>query len=120
MIQRRSAMTLRSWVAPMAVILAVTLVGDVGVALHPRFTENKLIYFTYHKPSGSAAPNAPGGNAPGVITLARARWDGTALIDAKDLFSATPSGNASRIVFGRDGMLYMTVGFGDPLPPYTN
>jgi glucose/arabinose dehydrogenase len=25
-----------------------------------------------------------------------------------------PTGNAARIVFGRDGMLYMSVGFGDP------
>jgi glucose/arabinose dehydrogenase len=32
----------------------------------------------------------------------------------KDIFSAIPSGNASRIVFGRDGMIYMSVGYGDP------
>ena len=38
----------------------------------------------------------------------------------KDIFSAIPSGNASRIVFGKDGMLYMTVGVGDPQPPYLN
>ena len=107
-------------VAGLPQVRAQGIGGLMDLALHPRFTENKLIYFTYHKPSGSAAPNAPGGNAPGVITLARARWDGTSLVDAKDLFSATPSGNASRIIFGRDGMLYMTVGFGDPLPPYTN
>ncbi len=83
--------------------------GLMDLALHPRFTENKLIYFTYHKPAeGTAA------NAAGVITLARARWDGTALQDVRDLFSTIPSGNASRIVFGKDGMLYMTVGVGDP------
>ena len=38
----------------------------------------------------------------------------------KDIFSAIPSGNASRIVFGKDGMVYMTVGFGDIPPPYVN
>ena len=30
------------------------------------------------------------------------------------IFSAQPIGNASRIVFGRDGMIYMSVGYGDP------
>ena len=55
----------------------------------------------------------PAGNA-GVITLARGRWNGTALVDVRDIFTAIPSGNASRIIFGKDGMLYMTVGVGDP------
>jgi glucose/arabinose dehydrogenase len=48
-----------------------------------------------------------------VRTLARGRWDGTALVEVRDLFSAIPSGNASRILFGRDGMIYMTIGIGD-------
>ncbi len=85
-------------------VRAQGLSGLMDLALHPRFSENKLVYFTYHKPAGNA----------GVITLARGRWDGTALADVADLFSAIPSGNASRITFGRDGMLYMTVGVGDP------
>ena len=53
-------------------------------------------------------------NNAGIITLARGRWDGTALTDVRDIFSAIQSGNASRIVFGKDGMVYMTVGIGDP------
>src|SRR6185436_14963628 len=70
--------------------------------------------------AAAAAPPAGrgGGGGQGTITLARGRWDGTALVDVKDIFSAVPSGNASRIVFGKDGMLYMTVGVGDPQPPY--
>jgi glucose/arabinose dehydrogenase len=32
----------------------------------------------------------------------------------QDIFSAIPDGNASRIIFGRDGMVYMSVGVGDP------
>ena len=83
----------------------------MDVALHPRFNENKLVYFTYHKPAGATA--APGNNA-GVITLGRGRWDGKALTDVRDVFSAIQNGNASRIVFGRDGMVYMSVGIGDP------
>jgi glucose/arabinose dehydrogenase len=34
-------------------------------------------------------------------------------VEVRDLFSAIPSGNASRILFGRDGMIYMTIGVGD-------
>jgi glucose/arabinose dehydrogenase len=92
-------------------IQAQGLAGLMDLALHPRFSENKLIYFTYHKPAGAVA--VPGNNA-GIITLARGQWDGTALTDVRDLFSAAQNGNASRIVFGRDGMVYMTVGVGDP------
>jgi glucose/arabinose dehydrogenase len=135
-------------IAGLPPIQAAGLAGLMDIALHPRFAENQLVYFTYHKPAagspgnsgalqptGRCAPageagaaagrgNAGGGRGaaggPGTITLARARWDGNALVDAKDLFSALPSGNASRIAFGKDGMVYMTVGFGDIPPPYVN
>jgi glucose/arabinose dehydrogenase len=103
-------------------VQAAGLAGLMDIALHPQFAENKLVYFTYHKPqvAGAVAPPAGpagGGRGPappaGVITLARARWDGAALVEAKDIFSAMPTGNASRIAFGKDGMIYMTVGYGD-------
>ena len=100
-------------------VQAQGLQGLMDIALHPKFAENKLVYLTYHKPA-AGAPAAPpaggrGGAAPpGTITLARGRWDGTKLVDVRDIFSAIPSGNASRIVFGRDGMIYMSVGYGDP------
>jgi glucose/arabinose dehydrogenase len=107
-------------VAGVPQVQAQGLAGLMDLALHPRFSENKLVYFTYHKPSGDPSGNAPGNNAAkgannaGTITLARGRWDGTALADVRDLFSAIQSANASRIVFGKDGMVYMTVGVGDP------
>jgi glucose/arabinose dehydrogenase len=94
-------------------VRAQGLAGLMDLALHPRFNENKLVYFSYHKPDPNPAPNAPA-NAPGVITLARGRWDGTALTDVKDLFLAIPDANASRIVFGKDGMVYMSIGIADP------
>jgi glucose/arabinose dehydrogenase len=72
------------------------------------------VYFTYHKPS-PAAPQAAGaagrGNAPAsTLVLGRGTWDGRALINVKDIFDTRESGSASRIVFGRDGMIYMTSG----------
>src|SRR4249919_2132981 len=40
-------------------IQANGLAGLMDLALHPQFAENKLVYFTYHKPAAGAAP-APG------------------------------------------------------------
>src|SRR5262249_22541881 len=88
------------------------LAGLMDLALHPRFSENKLIYFTYHKPAANKSGDAPG-NA-GMITLARGRWDHNALVDVHDIVTAIQGANASRIVFGKDGMIYMTVGIADP------
>ena len=90
------------------VVKAQRLSGLMDVALHPRFAENRFVYLTYNK-----------GRDDGMLAtvLARGRLEGTALKDVKDLFVAEPwwdgaGGSASRIVFGRDGMLYMTTGSG--------
>ena len=103
-------------------IQAAGLAGLMDIQLHPQFATNKLVYITYHKrPAGYVpAPPPPGGGRgpaapPGVITLARGRWDGTKLVDMKDIFSSgAATGNGSRILFGRDGSLFMSVGYGDP------
>ena len=96
-------------------VAAQGLAGLMDIALHPRFAENGFIYFTYHKPAAVTAAVAPAGPAgPGTITLARGRWDGSGLVEVRDLFAAIPSGNAARIVFGHDGMVYMSIGYGDP------
>src|SRR5688572_31770869 len=85
---------------------AVRLGGLMDLALHPRFAENKLIYLTYSK---------PGEKGLIATTLARGRWDGSALVDVRDLLVTDPwwdgaGGAASRIAFARDGTLYMTTG----------
>jgi glucose/arabinose dehydrogenase len=85
---------------------ALRLGGLMDVVLHPQFARNGFVYFTYSK-----------GGEKGLIAtaLARGRWDGTRLVDTKDLFVATPwwngsGGAASRIAFDRSGLLYMTTG----------
>jgi aldose sugar dehydrogenase len=90
------------------VVKAQRLSGLMDVMLHPRFAENQFVYLTYNK-----------GRDDGMLAtvLARGRLEGAALKDVKDLFVAEPwwdgaGGSASRIVFGRDGMLYMTTGSG--------
>ena len=79
--------------------------GLMDVALHPQFASNRLVYFTYTKPVG---------NGMGAPALARGRLEDHALVDVKDLlvtdFYAGNSGLNGRLVFGRDGKVYMSTG----------
>jgi glucose/arabinose dehydrogenase len=77
------------------------LQGLMDLALHPRFAQNHFVYLTYHKPAA---------NGGGTTTLARARWNGTAFAEVQDIFeSGATDTEASRLVFGRDGMIYMSI-----------
>ena len=84
-------------------VYAVRNAGLFEVALDPKFAENKFVYLTYTK---------PGENGQSAIALARGRFDGAALVDVRDLFVGewTNGLGGSRLVFGRDGMIYMTTG----------
>ncbi len=104
-------------------IQAAGLGGLMDIQLHPQFAQNKLVYITYHKRQGPPPPPAPAGEAgrgrgaagpPPVVTLARGTWDGTKIVGIKDIFSGPAAGSPSRILFGRDGSLFMSIGFGDP------
>jgi glucose/arabinose dehydrogenase len=97
-------------VAGLPPIQATGLTGLMDIALHPRFAENQLIYFSYNKPAA--------GSTPAGLALGRARWNGSALTNWQDLFSAGIGGGGSRIVFGRDGMVYITLSSGGD-PPST-
>jgi glucose/arabinose dehydrogenase len=81
--------------------------AGVDVALHPRFAENRLLYVAYWKPK-------PGTEDVKTAVLVRARFDGGAtLTDVREIFASsswTDGPSAARIVFGRDGKIYMTIG----------
>ena len=80
--------------------------GLLDVLPHPNFAQNQIIYLTYTKGGeGNLATTA----------LTRARLDGKALKDAKEIFVAenwsnSPTNFGGRMVFGRDGKLYLTIG----------
>jgi len=77
------------------------LQGLMDVVLHPRFADNRFVYFSYHRPMGEDA---------GETMLARGRWDGNALVDVRDIFTSGTTGTeGSRIGFAADGMLHMTI-----------
>jgi len=86
--------------------------GLHDVVLHPQFTKNQLIYFTFNKPGRPPDPTAsPPRRQESLVTLYRGRFTGHALLHVEQLFSgesATTSG--SRLAFGPDGKIYMTTG----------
>ena len=79
--------------------------GLMDVAVHPQFDENRLVYLTYTKPVG-------GGK--GAPALARGRLEAGTLVDVRDLIVTEAyegnSGLNGRVVFGRDGKVYMSSG----------
>jgi glucose/arabinose dehydrogenase len=83
------------------------LAGLLEIALHPRFAENRVVYLTYSK--GRAEDKRS------TTALARATFDGKALVGVKDIFvantwSVSNTNYGGRIAFDRAGFLYLTVG----------
>jgi glucose/arabinose dehydrogenase len=77
------------------------LQGLMDVVLHPRFTDNRFVYLSYHRPAGENA---------GETMLARGRFENDSLVDVRDIFATGAVGTeGSRIGFAADGMLHMTV-----------
>jgi len=93
-------------VAGVPAVAAQRLCGMMDIALHPRFAENHLLYFTYSK---------PGEKDTMVTTLARGRLEGKTLTAVQELLVATPywdcrGGAAARLAFAPDGLLFMSTG----------
>ncbi len=86
-------------------IAAVGQGGLLDVALHPDFVKNGLVYLSY-------AAEGAGGYGTEVL---RGRLDGHALHDVQILFRMQPKTRTthhfgSRLVFDRQGYLYITLG----------
>ena len=82
--------------------------GLLDVALDPKFADNALVYWSYSEPD----PQGGRGNSTAV---ARGRLAGDRLDDVKVIFRQAPkvASNAhfgSRLVFARDGRLFVTLG----------
>jgi glucose/arabinose dehydrogenase len=80
--------------------------GLLDVVLDPRFAENATIYFSYAEPG----PDGTNGTA-----VARARLDGESLRGLEVIFRQQPKVASkhhfgSRLVFARDGALFVTTG----------
>lgn len=93
---------------PVAGLPDITAQGQGGlmdVTLHPDFQDNRLVYLSY-------AASGSGGDGTEV---ARGRYRGDRLEDVEVIFKALPKARGgrhfgSRLVFGNDGYLYVTLG----------
>lgn len=83
--------------------------GLLDVILHPQFEQNKLVYLSY------SAVKKEGGETLSTTAIMRARLEGNALKEQNVLFEAQPWSTkrhhyGSRMAFGPDENLYVTVG----------
>jgi len=94
--------------APLSGVPTVHAVGQGGlldVVLDPQFATNRTLYLSFASPGAGGAHTA----------IASARLDSGGLANVRVLFRQTPGYDGghhfgSRIVIGRDGYLYATVG----------
>ena len=82
--------------------------GLLDVALSPDFSDSGLVYLSY-------AASASGGAQTAVDRAVLSLGDAPELTERKTIFRQTPAVSGgrhfgSRIVFGRDGMLFVTLG----------
>ena len=80
--------------------------GMLDVALHPDFDTNRWVYLSYSR---------PGTGRLVTTAVSRGRLEGNALVDVEEVFVAEawaqgPVHFGSRIVFDRQGYLYVSVG----------
>lgn len=93
-------------------VLNMNLRGLNDVRLHPKFSENGWVYFTYFKPHPEEKDAA-------TATLGRGKFDGNhTLTDVTDIYTAdtyVTGPSAARILFTPDGKLFLAIGV--PIPP---
>jgi glucose/arabinose dehydrogenase len=81
--------------------------GLLDVVLHPGFANNRLVYLSYSKPNVNGNQN--------TTAVIRGRLEGNQLTNVQEIFEARAySGGGghfgSRMVFDRNGFLFITVG----------
>jgi glucose/arabinose dehydrogenase len=86
-------------------VVAVGQGGLFDIALHPGYAENQLVYLAYNG----------AGNGGWGTELMRAKFDGQRLTEPQVLFRLDPKSRSGhhfggRIVFDRQGYLYLTLG----------
>jgi aldose sugar dehydrogenase len=87
-------------------VVAANQGGLLDVVVHPQFAENQLVFFTFSEADAAGNTGA---------TVARARLDGERLADLRVIFRQQPKVGGglhfgSRLVFARDGRLFVTLG----------
>ncbi len=85
--------------------------GLLDITVHPNYSENGWIYFSYAK----GGKNNSEGKELATTAISRAKLKGNALTDMQEVFEAQPwslkrGHYGSRIVFDKDGYMFFSVG----------
>jgi len=85
------------------------VLGIQDVAIHPDFSKNHFVYYTFNRVVGFDAQST---QLRTKIVLVRARLEGSQLVDSKDLLTGEVSHDfgGSRLLFGQGNLLYVAVG----------
>ena len=75
--------------------------GYMSVVVHPRFAQNRLIYFTYNKPIDAQRAN---------VVIARARLENGTLVDMREFLAGEGLRGAVCLAMTPDGMLWIASG----------
>jgi glucose/arabinose dehydrogenase len=101
-----------------AVYSVSTHAGLMDVQLHPKFAETRFVYISYPKPVGGAVDATGATQTIASNSILRGTWDGKTLTNIKDIFvSDDVDTEVSRLAFGQDGLLYMSIGGPGTGPP---
>ena len=81
--------------------------GLLEILPHPQFASNKLLYFSYAKPSADTTE--------GTTAVARGRFENDRLTNVQEIFEAKVwsrgrGHHGSRLAFDRNGFLFITLG----------
>jgi len=81
--------------------------GLMDLILHPNFEQNNYVYISYSKPNDD--------DSEGTTAVIRAKFQNDTLIDVEEIFEAKAwtrgrGHYGSRLVFDKDGYLFITVG----------
>jgi glucose/arabinose dehydrogenase len=80
--------------------------AGVDIAVHPRFSENQLVYVAFWKPK-------PGAEQLRTAVIVRARLEDHQFTDVREISESaswTDGPSAARIIFGPDGKLCVAIG----------
>jgi glucose/arabinose dehydrogenase len=80
--------------------------AGVDVTVHPRFSENRLVYVSYWKRN-------PDADHLRTAVVIRGRLEGYELLGVEEIFESaswTDGPSSARMIFGPDGKLYLTIG----------
>jgi glucose/arabinose dehydrogenase len=75
--------------------------GYMSLVVHPRFAQNRFIYFAYNKPIDAQRAN---------VVIARARLENDTLVDVRDFLGGEGLRGAVALTMTPDGMLWIASG----------